>query len=129
MNMDPQDVAAVAQRLFAAVEDGDIGAAAAIYHPDAVIWHNHDRVESSARENLEVLARFVERAPTRRYVNRRLIVAPGAFVQQHTLEAIRKDGRRLSLPACVVGEVKDGRIVRLDEYFDTAPLAGWFDPC
>jgi ketosteroid isomerase-like protein len=127
MNTDPQSVAAVAQRFFAAVESGDIDTVAAIYHPGAVIWHNHDRTESSVRENLEVLARFVRRAPTRRYMDRRIMVTPHGFVQQHTLEATRVDGRRLSLPACVIGEVRDGRIMRIDEYFDTAPLAGWYD--
>jgi ketosteroid isomerase-like protein len=127
MNTEPQNAAAVAQRFFDAVESGDIDTVAAIYHPGAVIWHNHDRMETSARENLEVLARFVERAPVRRYVNRRIIVTPGVFVQQHILEATRTDGRRLSLPACVVCQLKDGQIIRLDEYYDTAALAGWFE--
>ena len=36
------------------------------------------------------------------------------------------DGARtgpLSMPACIVVEAKDGRIVRLEEYFDSARVA------
>jgi ketosteroid isomerase-like protein len=47
----------------------------------------------------------------------------GGFVHQHVLSGTRKDGARLSLPACLVCEVKDGRITRLDEYFDSARVA------
>jgi ketosteroid isomerase-like protein len=117
----------VARRLFAAVERGDIETVAALYHSDAIIWHNYDRVETTREQNLEVLRAFVKRAPMRRYTHPKLIATEAGFVQQHVLEAVRVDGRRLSLPSCVVAEVTQGRIRRIDEYFDTAPLAGWYD--
>jgi len=117
----------VARRFFAAVENGDIEIVSAIYHPNAVIWHNYDGLETGPGENLEVLRGFIKRAPQRRYANPRLLTTARGFVQQHVLEATRIDGRQLSLPACVIAEVEDGRITRLDEYFDTAPLSGWFD--
>ena len=48
----------------------------------------------------------------------------GGFVQQHVLRGTRKhDGARLALPAYVVCAVKDGKITRLDEYFDSARVA------
>jgi ketosteroid isomerase-like protein len=51
-------------------------------------------------------------------------VFPGGFVQQHVLRGTRKhDGERLALPACIVCAVKDGKITRLDEYFDSARVA------
>ena len=43
--MDPLEVA---DRLFAAIEAGDLDAVAALYAPEAVIWHNHDGVEQPA---------------------------------------------------------------------------------
>jgi ketosteroid isomerase-like protein len=117
----------VAQRFFAAIEKGEIDIVASLYHPKAVIWHNFTQKEITPAQNLETLMGFVRRAPTRRYANPRLLTTPRGFVQQHVLEAVRIDGRKLSLPACVVVEVEDGRITRIDEYFDTQPLNGWFD--
>jgi ketosteroid isomerase-like protein len=117
----------VARRFFAAVERGDIDTVSSIYHPNAIIWHNYDGLETGPAENIKVLEGFIKRAPRRRYANPRLITTPRGFVQQHVLEATRVDGRQLSLPACVIAEVTEGRITRLDEYFDTAPLAGWYD--
>jgi ketosteroid isomerase-like protein len=117
----------VARRFFSAIEKGEIDTVASIYHPKAVIWHNFTQKEITPAQNLETLKGFVKRAPTRRYANPRLLATPRGFVQQHTLEAVRIDGRKLSLPACVVVEVEDGHITRLDEYFDTQPLNGWFD--
>jgi len=117
----------VARKFFAAVENGDIETVSAIYHPNAVIWHNYDGLETGPAENLEVLRGFMKRAPQRRYANPRLLTTARGFVQQHVLQATRIDGRQLSLPACVVAEVQNGRIMRLDEYFDTAPLSGWYD--
>jgi ketosteroid isomerase-like protein len=119
--------AEVARKFFAAVERGDIETVSAIYHPNAVIWHNYDGLETGPADNVAVLKGFVKRAPERRYANPRLLTTSRGFVQQHVLEATRIDGRKLSLPACVIAEVEDGRITRLDEYFDTAPLAGWYD--
>jgi ketosteroid isomerase-like protein len=45
-------------------------------------------------------------------------------VQQHVLRGTRAlDGVRVALPACIVCAVKDGKITRLDEYFDSARVA------
>jgi ketosteroid isomerase-like protein len=42
---------------------------------------------------------------------------------QHVLRAQLKNGRELALPACIICVVKHGRITRLDEYVDSAPLS------
>jgi hypothetical protein len=39
------------------------------------------------------------------------------------LEGVRRDGARVALEACIVCQVRDGRITRLDEYFDSAAVA------
>ncbi len=57
------------------------------------------------------------------YDERRLTVFAGGFVQQHVLRAVRKrDGASVELAACLVCQVSDGRITRLDEYFDSAAV-------
>jgi ketosteroid isomerase-like protein len=44
-------------------------------------------------------------------------------VQQHVLRATAPDGRPVVCAACLVVEIEDGRIRRIDEYMDGAALA------
>jgi len=48
---------------------------------------------------------------------------PGGFVERHTLRAITPAGEEFAVAACYFVTVTDGRIVRFEEYFDSAPLA------
>jgi ketosteroid isomerase-like protein len=116
------DALDLAQRFFAAVEAGDIDQIRAIYAPDAVIWHNHDRKEQTVEENLKVLKWVARNLTKRRYLVQRRVAIPGGFLQQHVLQA-ETVGGPFSMPACIVVEVKDGRISRLDEYLDSAQAA------
>ncbi len=113
----------LAKRFFDAVEAGDVGALQSIYAPDGVVWHNTDLIETSIEENLATLRGFVKHISERRYEDRRVAVFPGGFVQQHVLHGVRPDGKAVSLPACIVCAVANGRITRLDEYFDSAQVA------
>ncbi len=117
------DIRALAKRFFDAVEQGDIATLYDCYAPDARIWHNTDGAEQTRDENAATLKGFVGRIRERVYANRRLEVFDGGFVQQHELHGVRADGVRLVLPACIVCAVQDGRITRLDEYFDSARVA------
>jgi ketosteroid isomerase-like protein len=116
------DALDLAERFFSAVERGDIDAVQAIYAPDARIWHSHDEAEQSVEENLRVLAWMARALPGRRYRVQRRVAIPGGFLQQHILEATTAGGP-FSMPACVVVEVRDGRIARLEEYLDSARVA------
>lgn len=120
------DIRALAIRFFDAVENGDPATLAEIYDDKAEIWHNTDRQTISKADNLATLRGFIARAPKRRYTDRRLVAYPGGFAHQHVLIAERPDGKVLELPACIVCEVKGGKITRLDEYFDSKPLETWF---
>lgn len=113
------DTLEVAERFFRAVEAGDVEAIRAIYAPDARIWHNNDRLEQSVDQNLRVLAWVAKNLTSRHYRVQRRVAIPGGFMQQHVLEA-ETAGGPFSMPACVVCEVRDGRITRLEEYLDSA---------
>jgi ketosteroid isomerase-like protein len=121
--MDQEAVLALAKRFFDAIEAGDVETVGAIYAPDAVIWHNTDGAEQGREENLKTLAGVVRFLGERRYGERRVGAFPGGFVQQHVLTGRRPDGAAVSLAACVICQVQDGQITRLDEYFDSAALA------
>ncbi|MGI9054089.1 MAG: nuclear transport factor 2 family protein [Ilumatobacteraceae bacterium] len=109
----------LAERFFAAIETGDLAAVGDLYAPSAEIWHNHDGLVQDRESNLKTLAWMVANLPHRRYdVIRRSATADG-FVQQHVLSATNRAGQNVELPACIICTIADGRIVRLDEYFDS----------
>ena len=114
----------LARNFFNAVERGDVDALKQYYAPDARIWHNTDELEQSPDDNVQTLKGFVTRIRDRKYGDRRVHVFPGGFVHQHTLSGVRtKDGVAVRLVACIVCLVEDGRITRLDEYFDSEGVA------
>jgi ketosteroid isomerase-like protein len=117
------EMQALAKRFFDAVENGDIETLYGCYAPDAKIWHNTDDTEQTRDDNARTLRGFVRHVSNRVYAERRLHVFEGGFVQQHELRGVRPDGVAVRLTACIVCAVEDGRITRLDEYFDSAQVA------
>jgi len=116
------DALEIADRFFRAIEAGDVDAIRAIYAPDAVIWHNNDQREQSVEENMRVLSWVARNLKNRHYRVKRRVAIPGGFLQQHVLEAETANGP-FSMPACIVVEIKNRRISRLDEYLDSGQTA------
>jgi ketosteroid isomerase-like protein len=121
--MDEAAVRAFAKRFFDAIEQGDVATVADSYTPDVGIWHNFDDKVQTREENVATLTGMVARISDRSYADRRLEVFDGGFVQQHVLWGTRKDGSRVSLPACLICRMRDGKIARIDEYIDSAHVA------
>jgi ketosteroid isomerase-like protein len=120
----PEELQALAKRFFDSVEQGDIDALVDCYAKDAEIWHNTDEMIQGPQDNKKILSGMVTRIVDRLYDDRRVEVFDGGFLQQHVLRGTRvQDGVRVHLPACVICTVKDGKITRLDEYFDSARVA------
>jgi ketosteroid isomerase-like protein len=119
----PAEIEALAKHFFDCVEAGDIDGLVACYAADAKIWHNTDELEQGPSDNAATLRGFVQRIPERRYTQRRVHAFPGGFVHQHVLVGSRSDGVSVALPACIVCAVENGKITRLDEYFDSARVA------
>ena len=118
------ETAALAKRFFDCIEAGDVDGLVACYAPDAEIWHNTDGQVQGPADNRATLTGLVQYFAERSYAQRRLDVFPGGFVQQHVLKATRvRDGAKVALAACLVCRVEDGKITRLDEYFDSAAVA------
>ena len=108
---------------FAAISRGDIDAIRAIYAPDAVIWHNDEKAEQTPDRNLKVLGWVTRNIKDMRYEEVRRHETPTGFVEQHVLRGVAPNGAPLEIPACIVCEVRDGHITRLDEYLDSAQTA------
>lgn len=124
----PADTAirALADRFIEAIQAGDTETVTACYDPAVVVWLNTAGVGVDRAANLEVLAGFIGKTSERHYQNRRVQTFPGGYVQQHLLKATHVKGPVLELAATLICQVQDGVIVRLDEYFDSAPLTAWY---
>lgn len=117
------ETAALAKRFFDGLEQGNIGILREVYAPNVKIWHNTDGLEQTLEENETTLKGFIERISKRQYADRRVHTFPGGFVQQHRLKGTKKDGTTVELDAVIVCRVENGKITRLDEYFDSAAVA------
>jgi ketosteroid isomerase-like protein len=111
-----------ADKLFHAIEAGDVEAIRNIYTADTKIWHNNDNIAQSVEQNLAVLKWVITNIQGLKYTEVRRQPTPRGFVQQHVLRGRFKD-KEIALPACIVATVEDGKIKRLDEYLDSAQTA------
>ena len=118
------DIRAMATRFFDAIEAGDIETMQGSFTPDAEIWHNTDELIVTPAQTAQTLTGMASRIRDREYADRQLTVFPGGFVQQHVLKGVRvHDGVSVRLPCAIICKVENGKITRLDEYFDSAHVA------
>jgi ketosteroid isomerase-like protein len=105
--------------LFDAIERGDIAAVESCYTPGMTMWFNVTGQLSSREENLEALVKGQGLHRRRTYNDRVINTFDDGFVAQYTVDVVAHDGTRTSLSACLVAEVRDGRIAKLFEYLDS----------
>jgi ketosteroid isomerase-like protein len=117
---------AIASRLFAAIERGDLDAVHELYAPDVAIWHNVTNRSQTRDENLSLLRYFTGRVLERRYEVLAREFFPGGFVQRHVLHGRLASGERITAPVCIIVHVANGKIERLFEYLDAAAVSAVF---
>jgi ketosteroid isomerase-like protein len=132
MNSDPK--LDVADRLFGAIERGEYDTVAAIWADDVTVWHTGDSQDNDRVRALKVIRWFMNVTTTRSYEILDRQYFDGGFVQQHVLRATftsrrsarpgEPDGTSIEMRVCIVIKVDgEGRITRVDEYFDPADMA------
>ena len=120
---DTEAVTDVADRLFGAIENGDIALVEQLWHDDVVVWKVADRDHDRERA-LRVIAWFVNATTDRRYEILDRQFFGGGFVQQHILHANGRNGGSIAMRVCIVIRLgANGLISRIDEYFDPAEMA------
>lgn len=120
------EISNIAQRFFDAIEAGDIEAMQANFADEAEIWHNSDELIITPSQTAQILSGMLTRISNPKYTERQLMTFPGGFVQQHILKGMRvHDNNEVRLPCAIICRVKDGKIVRLDEYYDSAHIANF----
>lgn len=118
----PEPMIDLADRFFAAAVAHDLDAVRALYADDARIWHNWDDHEQDVDENLATLGSLPQRYDRFDYDAVRTVALTDGFVRQHDIVVARGD-RSARVPAILRGYVADGRITRIEEYFDLGQLA------
>ncbi len=115
----------IVDRMYGALAAGDIASACDCYTDDAIIWHGFDRIEQSRDEAAKAWEDLAKTFAAQFATNvRRQPLAKG-YVQQHEWHAQTADGKWMAWPICIVVEIRNGLIARLDEYIDRA---GSFEP-
>jgi uncharacterized protein (TIGR02118 family) len=98
-----------------------------VYQDDLVSWHSFTNKTVTKAESLALVASFFagfqQKGYSRpRYTQIRRIYTDKGFIQQHVVEATRGD-QVFRMPACMVIEVRDGKIAKQEEYLDPSPYA------
>lgn len=119
----------VADRLFTAIEAGDVATVEALWADDVLVWKSAEPEQQPKKRAMSVISWFMRTTTARRYevIDRQFF--DGGFVQQHVLHAAGENGGTISLRVCIVIKVDEsGLITTIDEYFDPAELAPLLRP-
>jgi ketosteroid isomerase-like protein len=127
-----QTIVDVADRLFAAIERGDVAAVDAMWSDDIAVWRTDGRRDPTRTDDkaraLRVIGWFVAATAERGYEILDRQVFDGGFVQQHVLRAAGRAGQSIAMRVCIVIRVRSGGLIeRIDEYFDPAEIAPLLD--
>ena len=118
----------IAKRLIDAITAGDVTAVEALYHEDLVGWQNFSGRELNRRQMIKIIHGLTAALSDLRYDDIRVTPTSRGYVEQHVLRATAPDGRAIECPACLVVELAEGRIRRIDEYMDSAAIAPLLQP-
>lgn len=121
-----QDMDALANRLFEAIERADIAAVEQIYAPDVEYWVNFTDQTQGLDTILEMTRVFSRKVKDLRYEIESREFFRGGFVQRCRITGELASGEALAVPLCLVIYVEDGRITRLYEYINVASFMSVF---
>lgn len=124
---DHGETQAFIDKFFPAVERGDMATLRSLYNDDATIWHSRDEVNETVEQNMELIGAFIQRVSNRKYEQVRRYFFDGGFAQTHVTTGDLADGGRIALPVALFCKLRDGKVERLEEYFDSSksPLRGF----
>lgn len=122
------DNIALCDRFFDAIEKKDYPTIESCYGPECVVWHSHDCLYQSRESNLAMLKASSESQRTMKYDDRRVRAFEGGFVQQHTLYLTHENGFVGKMDVCFIAYVRNGKISRIYEYFDTGRREEFLGP-
>lgn len=120
--MNQDDANHLSNRMTECMVTGDAISYRALWAADAVLWHSFDGVTLNREELVQSFEGFVSNFPQRRLKNVRVTPTPTGFVQEHEFEGETTEGRRFTVPSCIVATIEGGRLHRVHEYVDATPV-------
>jgi ketosteroid isomerase-like protein len=113
----------VVDRFFAALVAGDSDALRAVYAPDATIWHNtgglsEEFSNQSAEDNVVMNEMIAKVMPGHRFDHVRRGHVDGGVYQMTVLRG-ELAGQPVEHHMAIWIQIDDGRITRIEEYFDS----------
>lgn len=127
MNKDWENIA-LCDRFFDALERKDYETVESCYGPECVVWHSHDCLYQPRAENLAMLKASIESKRVMKYDDRRVRAFEGGFVQQHRMYLTHENGFRGQMDVCFIAYVRNGKMSRIYEYFDTGRREEFLGP-
>lgn len=109
----------LAGALMASIEGKGDDEFVAVLAPGAIVWHNHDRKEVDAVENMATVGMLAQMVDG--LTSETLYLAPTAdgFVFQFVVRGtVKSNGKPFEMHNCIVASTSDGKVTRLDEYVD-----------
>jgi len=117
------DLNAALDKTFGAAEAGDWDTFRSMFADDAVMKQNVG-AEQSIEAAMKTLPLFTAGGTTLRYENVRRVSGDQNVTEIHDAVFTKPDGRVIRIDICVVVQFNaDGKIVRTDEYLDSAAAA------
>lgn len=113
----------LAHQFFDALQNGDQKAMAGSLGDGATLWHNYDQIEMPFEAIVPGLVKVQALVHDFAYKNRKYASLADGALLQHSLSGTLADGRRLDVPMMVRIYIRDGKIVRFEEYLDSAAIA------
>ena len=114
----------IVRRFHEALALGDVARLAAVYADEIVVWHTFDRVGQTKEQNLRTLAWMLEHVEGLSYDDIRVAYTDDGFVQQHVFRTTKPP---LEVPCMLRAWCRGDRIVRIEEYLDSADTAALVD--
>jgi ketosteroid isomerase-like protein len=121
MAQDPEESRRLAQFWATVSEEHNVEKFATVLHDDFVMWYNFDPQDRTREEFIETLKSAHAMFENQKNEDLKITLTEDGFVLQATMTGIL-DGQQISSPYCMIAKVKDGKVIRGDEYFDTAKL-------
>lgn len=114
---------AIARQLRERLIARDAAGVGELYADDVIVWRNGDNRELVKKQVMKVIGFLTTSVTNLEYADVRVTPTSDGFVQQHVLRCTSPSGAQVAAHTCLVARIADGRIARLDEYFDAAQLA------
>jgi ketosteroid isomerase-like protein len=109
----------LADALAAGIEGRDPDGFVAVLAPGAIVWHNHDRKEVDAIENMASVAILAQMVDGLKSDTLHLAPTADGFVFQFVVRGtVNSNGKPFEMHNCIIATTADGKITRIDEYVD-----------